>query len=81
MKLRGSKFRIFTWVILVINALFVAWIISGIAGNANNPSCTANATACQVGTGIGVFLILVLWIFIDFILGVLWLITRPSLQK
>jgi hypothetical protein len=81
MSFRVPKFRVFTWVIVVINTLFLVWVISGIAGNVNNPNCTVNTTACQIGTGIGVFLIFMLWIVVDFILGILWLVTRPSLQK
>jgi hypothetical protein len=72
------KFRIFTWVILAVNVLFLVWIITGISGNASDPACTANATACQVGTGIGALLIVFLWVAADVILGILWLVTKPK---
>lgn len=76
------KLRPFTWVILAVNAIFVAWIIGG-AVSASHQTCSPglSAQACQsasaIGTGIGVALIIGLWVAADFILGVLWLITRP----
>jgi hypothetical protein len=76
------KFRIFTWVILVINLLFLIWVISAIAsasgdatdcGTLSQADCNA---ANDTGVGIAVFLIIVFWAFVDVILGVLWLVTR-----
>jgi hypothetical protein len=76
------KWRPFTWVILVINALFLIWIISGIAGNSSNCSGLSGQeldtcqSATAVGTGIGVAIIVVFWALVDVILGVIWLVTR-----
>jgi len=79
------RFRIFTWIILIINVLFLIWIITGIS---SRPSATAancqslDLKTCQAandaGTGIGVFLIIFLWVAADIILGIIWLITRKK---
>lgn len=76
------KHRVFTWVILVINVLFLIWVITGVAsgsGNATNCGGLSQQTcndAAHTGTAIGVALIVVFWAIVDVILGVLWLVTR-----
>lgn len=80
--MRFPRFRVFTWIILAINVLFLIWIISGVAGRPD-ASCTAlDQETCQaasdVGTGIGALVIVFLWVAADVILGILWLITRPK---
>lgn len=80
--MRFPRFRVFTWIILVINALFLIWVIGGVS-SAGSQACppTLSQEAClaagQIGTGIGVALIVGLWVAADIILGILWLITRP----
>jgi hypothetical protein len=75
------KWRPFSWVILVINILFLVWIIAGIASSSPSDCGSLTAKQCSdataVGTGIGVALIIVFWAFVDVILGVVWLVTRP----
>jgi hypothetical protein len=79
-----KKRHIFRWVFLAIQVLFLVWIISGIAGNSD--SCADQAgdalDACQagtaVGTGIGVALIIGLWVAVDVILGITYLIIRKK---
>jgi hypothetical protein len=78
------KWRPFTWVILVINILFLIWIISGVAGTAD--SCEGmtgdELEACEAGTAIGasigVGIIVFFWVMVDIILGIIWLVTRPK---
>lgn len=70
--MRFPRFRIFTWVILAVNAIFLIWIIEAIA---TRPDPTN--TAANVGTAIGAGLVIVLWAAADVILGILWLITKP----
>lgn len=84
------KWRPFTWIILVINALFLIWVISAISGGTNAVSdcstlvgnaksnCEAENVGTAVGTGIGTAIIFVFWVIVDVILGVLWLVTRPK---
>ncbi|TWF94984.1 hypothetical protein FHU35_13705 [Saccharopolyspora dendranthemae] len=71
--MRFPRFRIFTWVILAINAIFLIWIIEGISTRTNPTDAAAN-----VGTAIGAGLVIGLWVASDVILGVLWLITKPK---
>ena len=76
------KKRIFMWVFLAVQLLFVIWLIAGVNNASDNCSGRVGdaLTLCQnatgVGTGIGIFLILILWTIVDVILGVTYLITR-----
>lgn len=78
------KWRPFTWVIVVINVLFLIWIIAGLSGAANNCNNEVGQAkrACEAGTAvgasIGVGIIVFFWAFVDVILGILWLVTRPK---
>lgn len=63
-------------VILGTQVLFLAWVILGIA----NANCDSEefVGACQTGTGIGIFLIMMLWAFVNVILVTIWLVTRKK---
>lgn len=82
-----KKWRKFTWFILVVQVLFVIWIISGVS--AVSDSCDGltgtDLDICQAGTavgaGIGIGLILFLWGIVDVILAVIWLVTGRSGNK
>lgn len=70
--------RIFLWVFLAIQALFVIWVIAGAAsGHSAAVNCHDQylthaqcASATNTGTAIGVGLIIVFWAVVDVILGV-----------
>ena len=92
-----KKRRVFLWVFLAIQVLFIIWIITGAASNPSGPTAAQQAAQqcanggwqglfksqadCQVhyahalneaataGKGIGVALIVVVWIVVDFFLG------------
>ena len=76
------NWRKFTWVILVIQVLFIIWIVAALNGASTN--CDGQfgdaLSACQAGTaigaGIGVGIIIFFWAFVDIILGLVWLITN-----
>jgi hypothetical protein len=77
-----KKKRIFMWFFLVVQALFIVWVIGGASTGAGQPTdCgsldveTCNA-ASDVGTGIGVALLVVLWMVVDFLLAVGYAIYR-----
>jgi hypothetical protein len=59
--------RVFMWVILVINGVFLWWLISAVAGIAEESAS---------GAGIVFILILLLWALVDVILAVIFLVTR-----
>ena len=74
--------RIFRWVFLAVQVLFLVWIIAGVSSASG--SCDGKVgdalNACQAGTaagaGLGVALIIFLWAAVDVILGVGYLIFR-----
>lgn len=76
------NWRKFTWFILVVQVLFLVWIVAGVGDAANN--CDGEVgdalELCQAGTaigaGIGVGIIIFLWAFVDIILGLIWLVTN-----
>jgi hypothetical protein len=79
-----KKRHIFRWVFLAIQAIFLIWIITGGSSAADN--CDGKVgdalEACQAGTavgaGIGIMLIIVLWVAVDVILGITYLIVRKK---
>ncbi|HKR51532.1 MAG TPA: hypothetical protein VJT72_18515 [Pseudonocardiaceae bacterium] len=74
----------FPWVFLAVQVIFIVWIILGInsAGDSNDCSgLTGDALkACRdagdVGTTIGVGLVIGLWAAVDIILGISYLVFR-----
>lgn len=90
MKRLVPKWRKMTWFIHVTNALFLIWIIAGTGSRpsqdcATDPSVvdgTLSLSACQtasdVGTGIGVALIVFLWFFVFIVESIVWFMTKPK---
>lgn len=80
--------RLFLWIFLVVQTLFVIWIITGAMSSTRSAgkSCTGltgqDFTNCinagHLGTTIGVGLIVGLWATVDIILGISYLIYRLS---
>ena len=66
--------HLFLWFFLVVQVIFIAWLIVGITGNAS----ALHTTAGQVGTTIGAGLVFGLWVGVDVILGVGRLIVVTS---
>ncbi len=74
--------RIFLWAFMAVQVLFVLWIVTGIASGGGTPSdCagldeeTCNA-AQNIGTGLGVALIVGLWMVVDFLISVIYGVYR-----
>jgi hypothetical protein len=76
-----------TWVLNIWNVLFLIWIVA--AGASSEGSCDTpeeraglSKEACEaasdVGTGIGITLILFLWFLGFIVLALVWLMTRPK---
>lgn len=74
--------RKMTWFILAVQILFLIWIIAGVNEASNNcvDEVGSAKDLCEAGTAvgasIGVGLIIFLWIFVDIVLGLIWLITN-----
>lgn len=84
------EWRKMTWLIVVLNILMLILIVSAAssAHNDNLANC-ANQTSeffsqedCQTfsdaGTGLGVAFVVFLWVLLDMILGLIWLVTGRS---
>jgi hypothetical protein len=104
-----KKRRVFLWVFLAIQVIFIIWIIAGAASNPAGPTTAQQAAQqcagggwqglfksqadCQVhyahalneasaaGKGIGVALIVVVWIVVDFFLGLGYGIYRLASRR
>jgi hypothetical protein len=77
-----KKRRVFLWFFLIVQVLFIIWIIGGASTGAGTPEdCgsldaeTCNA-ASDIGTSIGVAMIVVLWVVVDFLLAVIYGVYR-----
>ena len=73
--------KIIKWVFILFNILMLVWMISGMSGGAEmveNSSSDAEAAGAAIGTGIGMFLLFIVWTLGDIILGIFVLLTRPK---
>ncbi|WP_329338710.1 hypothetical protein OG252_24550 [Streptomyces sp. NBC_01352] len=82
--------RVFLWFFLAIQILFLIWVITGAtSGSGTSEECrglTGDALklcedAGDVGTTIGVGLIIGLWVAVDVILGFTYLIYRLATRR
>lgn len=79
-----KKKRIFRWVFLGIQVLFLIWVISGIAGAGGTPTDCGSLDdqtcndAESIGTGIGVAIVIFFWAIVDIILALTYLIFRKK---
>jgi hypothetical protein len=72
-----------TWLVIIWNSLIALWVISGI--NAIKDDCRGltgtELQTCEIGQnvggGIGLFLIGLIWFVGFMITGIIWLISRP----
>lgn len=77
-----KKKRVFMWFFLAVQLLFLIWVISGAAAGSGAPDDCASLDAAlcndasDVGTAIGVALIIVFWAVVDIILGFIYLVVR-----
>ena len=103
-----KKRRVFLWVFLTIQALFILWLVVGMATVHTGPSAADLAAGCynhnwwplfksqadcvthygaalqeagNVGKGIGAALIVALWFFVDFFLGLGYGIYRLASRR
>lgn len=68
--------RVFLWFFLAVQALFAWWVIAGIASGSGNTTDAEN-----VGTGIGVALIIGLWFFVNLFIGLAYGIYKLASRK
>ena len=74
--------RIFTWVILIVQAPFLLWmlVVLGSSSDVCSDELGEAAEMCRAMTGIGVgfaaIFVLLVWALVDVILGVIWVVTN-----
>lgn len=86
-----KKRRIFRWFFLAVNVVFLLWCIFGgkSGGDSAAKSCAGQIgqayqtclDASHVGTGIGIVLVIILWVVVDIILALIFIVmhlTRRS---
>lgn len=71
-----------TWAIVVWTAIFAIWIVGGLASADIGQNCLgADQGLCEAaqtaGTGIGVFLVGMIWFIGFIILAIVWFMSRP----
>ena len=62
-----KKRRIFMWFFLAVQALFIIWIVSAVSAD---PTAECSGGCEDAATGIAVFLQVMVWMVVDFLLGV-----------
>jgi len=73
------RWRKMTWVLNIWNALFLLWLIVGVNDRASKkcpPGDDLCTSASDVGTGIGVALIIILWFLGFIVLSLVWFMSR-----
>lgn len=78
---RGFFGKIFLWLFYIYNALMVWWLVSAFITTAevmDGVVTEAEKAGAAIGTGIGVTMILVIWVTGAIITGLLALMTRPK---
>lgn len=81
-----KKKRVFLWVFLAVQLLFIVWILGGASGGATGTDCgTLDQESCDaataIGTGIGVFFIVALWMIVDFLMAVTYGVYRLATRS
>ncbi|MFI5427412.1 DUF2510 domain-containing protein [Aeromicrobium sp. UC242_57] len=77
-----KKKRIFLWFFMAVQVLFIVWIIAGASSSGGDATDCGSLSqqACNdaedIGTGLGVALIVVFWMIVDFLLAVVYGIYR-----
>jgi hypothetical protein len=69
---KKKKRHVFLWFFLTLQVLFIIWLVSGsITANHDVAACTTDActTGAEAGSGIGIGIILFVWVAVDIIVG------------
>ncbi|MCX5559301.1 hypothetical protein [Streptomyces sp. NBC_00038] len=82
--------RIFFWIFLAVQILFLIWVIAGAASGSGTPESCSGLTgdslqlckdASDIGTTIGVGLVIAFWVATDFILALTYVIYRMASRQ
>lgn len=78
---RGFFGKLFKWSFILFNLLMVVWIVSymgDIGTSMDSATSDAESTGTAIGGTLGVGMLVTFWAFIDIILGMFVLFTRPK---
>ncbi|WP_454702044.1 hypothetical protein [Agrobacterium burrii] len=77
---RGFFGKLFKWSFVFFNLLMAIWVVGGFnaATKDYNALSGAEQTGAAIGTGLGVAMLLVLWVIGALILGLFVMFTRPK---
>ena len=73
--------KVFKWLFILFNLFMVYSLFTGLGGGAeviNSAATDAEKAGAAIGTGLGLSMILGLWVIGDIILGLFVLFTRPK---
>lgn len=72
--------KLIKWTFIVFNIIMVAWLIGGMGAATEGIETMSGAeqAGAAIGTGIGAFIIVSIWVIGDIILGLFVLFTRPK---
>ncbi len=81
--MRRPHWRKMSWVILIWNALMIAWLVAALTTAHNGSNCgTFDTQACHdaynTGLAIGAGVLVAIWVVGDIILGIIWLVTKGN---
>jgi len=77
--MKFPRWRKATWALLVWSALILLWIFSGLLNtDCGNEAKYGDSTACGVGAGLAIFLILGVGFFGFVFLPLIWFMSRPK---
>jgi hypothetical protein len=77
---RGVFGKIIKWSFILFNILMLWWIIGGVGATTEGIEAMneAEQAGVAIGTGLGVMMIMTVWVIGDIILGLFVLFTRPK---
>jgi hypothetical protein len=72
--------QLFKWTFIVFNLLMIWWLVAGLGDATEGMDAMSDAeqAGAAIGTGIGAFMVMVIWAVGDIILGLFVMFTRPS---
>lgn len=85
-----KRHRVFFWIFLAVQILFLIWVVAGAASSSGTPESCSGLTgddlqlcedAGDLGTTIGVGLVVAFWMATDFILALTYVIYRMASRQ
>jgi len=77
---RGFFGKVFKWLFILFNILMIIWLIGGVGASTEgiDTMTEVEKTGTAIGTGLGVMMLMSIWVIGDIILGLFVLFTRPK---